>query len=437
MRDETHQGGYPCEYCVRMNKTCQQQEPAQPAVKFIAFTQSSPTAQLSTHVGQPSDIIYLDHFASFIRRCQFTRGFASISTDLAPLIQASPSLRDLAVAIGALDASRRGSVSSFRGRESPRCIAFRSHGRSLRALGARLATADAAHGEDVLWSTFFLGLFELISETSGDGWAKHMLYGTSKMLQLAGPAEQSSSLRRQLFEAFRLLEASRAILYGEDTFLSQGEWLRFQRVQAITRNHLCDPVERILTLMIQTSSFSKRFFGTIESVPEPLRSIDPSIDALAHEGMELQQAIFSWHDEIIPYTDRADAYTQLALTYYHSLLLFLARNYTYYACWHHKTLPSLTRAEIDAHTTAIIDLSQNIVVASDIPGVTLMFPLRMGGAHAVEAQQRTNVLRILGQVYQKGFVVSDRITVDLRELWEFQELQSGELRDGASAGSIE
>jgi hypothetical protein len=144
-----------------MNKTCQQQEPAQPAIKFITFTRSCPTAQLSMNVDRPRNITYLDHFASFIRRCQFTREFASVSTDLAPLIQASPSLRDLAVAIGALDASRRGSVSSFRGRESPGCIAFRCHGRSLRALRARLATADGAHGEDALWSTFLLGLFDV------------------------------------------------------------------------------------------------------------------------------------------------------------------------------------------------------------------------------------------------------------------------------------
>ncbi|KND91844.1 hypothetical protein TOPH_03447 [Tolypocladium ophioglossoides CBS 100239] len=436
MREETHQGGYPCEYCVRTKKTCQQQEHAQPAIKFITFTQC-PTAQLPTPMGRPSDIVYLDHFASFIRRCQFTREFASGSTDLLPLIHASPSLRDLAVAIGALDASRRGSVSSFSPRESPQCIAFRFHGRSLRALRARLATADAAHGEDVLWSTFLLGLFELISETSGDGWAKHMLYGTSKMLQLAGPAEQLSSLRRQLFGAFRLLEASRAILYGEDTFLSQDKWLHFQTGYAVAGNSFPDPMESILTLIIQISSFNKRFFATIESVPESLRPIDLSIDALAHEGMELQRTIFSWQDEVVPYLDLTDAYAQLALTYYHSLELFLARNYTYYSCWHGKTIPSLTHDEIDAHTAAIIDLSQNIIRASEIPGVTLMFPLRMSGAHAAGAQQRSRVLGILGQVYQKGFVVSNRMTVDVRELWEYQELQSGELRVVAAGGESE
>lgn len=177
------------------------------------------------------------------------------------------------------------------------------------------------------------------------------------------------------------------------------------------------------------------FFGTVGSVPEPQRSIDPAIDTLAQEGMELQQTIFSWHDEVVPYLDQTDAYTQLALTYYHSLQLFLARDYTYYSCWHGKTIPSLTQAEIDAHTAAIIDLSHNIMVSSDIPGVSLMFPLRMAGAHAVEAQQRSNVMSILGQVYQKGFVVSDRIAVDLRELWEVQGFQSGELGVAAFAGA--
>uniref|UniRef100_A0A0D2XJ62 Uncharacterized protein n=1 Tax=Fusarium oxysporum (strain Fo5176) TaxID=660025 RepID=A0A0D2XJ62_FUSOF len=57
-------------------------------------------------------------------------------------------------------------------------------------------------------------------EVSGGQWAKHMLYGTSRIFQLSGAGSRSDYLGSQSFETFRLLEGNRAILYGEDTVLS-------------------------------------------------------------------------------------------------------------------------------------------------------------------------------------------------------------------------
>ena len=84
-----------------------------------------------------------------------------------------------------------------------------------------------------------------------------MLYGTSKMLQLAGPSDCMSSAKRTFYDLFRVLEASRALLYNEDTILSQDSWLGLQR--SISSNATrWDPMEEIITLMIETSAFSLR-----------------------------------------------------------------------------------------------------------------------------------------------------------------------------------
>lgn len=84
-----------------------------------------------------------------------------------------------------------------------------------------------------------------------------MLYGTSKMLQLAGPTDCMSSARRIFYDLFRVLEASRALLYNEETILSEECWLGLQKSLSSSVNGW-DPMEEIITLMIETSAFSLR-----------------------------------------------------------------------------------------------------------------------------------------------------------------------------------
>lgn len=85
-----------------------------------------------------------------------------------------------------------------------------------------------------------------------------MVFGTSVILQMLGPTHEFSSRQQKLFDAFRLLETNRAILYGEPTFLSQGVWSEYQQSVALKKNNSSDPMETILALMMQVSSFSQR-----------------------------------------------------------------------------------------------------------------------------------------------------------------------------------
>ncbi|ENH67932.1 hypothetical protein FOC1_g10005359 [Fusarium oxysporum f. sp. cubense race 1] len=89
-------------------------------------------------------------------------------------------------------------------------------------------------------------------EVSGGQWAKHMLYGTSRIFQLSGAGSRSDYLGYQSFETYRLLEGNRAILYGEDTVLSDYSCMdQYDMVKS-------SPLDEILTFIIKISSFSKR-----------------------------------------------------------------------------------------------------------------------------------------------------------------------------------
>ncbi|PTB37977.1 hypothetical protein M441DRAFT_147301 [Trichoderma asperellum CBS 433.97] len=339
----------------------------------------------------------------------------------------SPALRDLGIAIGALDASRRASTRTSLEQERPQCVAYRSYSRSLQSLQLQLQTKDAATSQDVAWSTFLLGLFELMAEPSGDGWAKHMFYGTSKVLQLAGPDAHQSTLQERLVNAFRVLEANRVILYGDITFLSEARW----RLKNRTRSEqvkIPDPMMEITELMFQTSRFSKQLFDTIEGIPAEKRSHNSAVKALAREGTTLDHRITIWNNGSLLQSAAADPFTQISFAYYYALQLFHCRNFTYYSCWETGTVPELSLHESNAYVAAIISICEKSTQDSNIPGVILLFPLRMAGAHA-EVGRRNKILKILQQIYNSGFVVAEKITIDLCDFWTYKDLEiSTEIR---------
>ncbi|KAL7920746.1 fungal-specific transcription factor domain-containing protein [Trichoderma austrokoningii] len=381
------QGGFPC------NRICSPQAVAASTSfgrQFVAYApreQRAATAiTLPIQVQSHDSDIYLNSFTELLHRCQFTKDFIHIGRDLLPLMHTSPALRDLGIAIGALDASRRASTRTSLDHEWPQCVAYRSYGCSLQSLQLQLQTKYACLSQDVPWSTFLLGLFELMVEPSGDGWVKHMLYGTSKVLQLAGPDAQQSTLQKKLFNAFQVLEANRAILYGDDTFLSQGKW-SLNKETKTKQAIFPDPMAKMIGLMIQTSNFSKRLFEIIEDIPTEERSNSFAVKALAREGTALDHKITIWNNSSLLQSAVADPFTQISLAYYYALRLFHCRDFPYYSYWETKTIPALSRVETNAYVTAIVDICERIIQASNIPGILVLFPLRMAGAHVEFGQK--------------------------------------------------
>lgn len=122
-------------------------------------------------VQRHQDAIYMDHFDLMMRKCQITRSFTDVMSELLPMMLPSSSLRDIALAIGALKASRVGSVCSFEVRSSPGYTAFRLYGRAVRSLQNQLGRECPKPGDDTLWVTFLLGLFEVLGH--------HQQYGAA------------------------------------------------------------------------------------------------------------------------------------------------------------------------------------------------------------------------------------------------------------------
>ncbi|OQD69739.1 hypothetical protein PENPOL_c002G04523 [Penicillium polonicum] len=434
------EGGFPCVHCIRQNATCvAQQHSGHGMTKFVnknqqddfcARHQSSSQNGMSIPTRQtpgphPLDFIrkddgtrLLDYFASFIQHNMFTTSFAAIVSDLLPLISTSPVLYHAVIAVGTLDANRHTGGRALQGGKSPYVDSMTSYHKSMGILRSSLGNRDVMQKDDILWATFFLGLFELLSDESGEGWVKHMLYGTSKMLQLAGPTDCMSSARRIFYDLFRVLEASRALIYNEETILSQECWLGLQKSLSSSAIRW-DAIEEIITLMIETSAFSLRAGSIIEMIPEAERFTDPSVALIAAAGLDVQETIYNWHTKALLQLvqDGPNPYSNLALLYYHALLIFLSGNYDYFPYWDNIAAPVLSHAEISEHLTTMVYLSSEVLWHSKIPGVMLLFPLSVAGARARNVDQRSEILNLLNQIFCKGFVVANRIRDNLLKRW--------------------
>lgn len=165
-----------------------------------------------------------------------------------------------------------------------------------------------------------------------------------------------------------------------------------------------------------------RLFEIIEGIPTEKRSKSSAVKALAREGTALDHRITIWNNGSLLQSAVVDPFIRISFAYYYALQLFHCRNFTYYSCWEAGTIPQLSPFETNAYVAAIIDICEKTIEGSNIPGAILLFPLRMAGAH-VEHGQRSKILNFLQQIYNSGFVVAEKIKVDLCDFWTFKELE--------------
>jgi hypothetical protein len=145
------------------------------------------------------------------------------------------------------------------------------------------------------------------------------------------------------------------------------------------------------------------------------------LDALALEGLEIKESLLNWEGSHLERSP-VEPFTQLAVIVYHALLLYHCMNFTFYSCWMTRTIPEHNQGEVDKHVATILDLSPRLLSDTYIPAVLLLFPLRMAGTHVLERRAQEKVLSTIRKIRQKGFIVSDRIEVDLQEFWQIREI---------------
>ena len=95
-------------------------------------------------------------------------------------------------------------------------------------------------------------------DKTGEGWMKHIFYGTSKILQLRGPKACLTGPGRSFYLTVRVFEVCRSLIYSEPTFLSQPKWRSLMiEMRKQDLNGTLHPKEHLFDLMIRCSSLSQ------------------------------------------------------------------------------------------------------------------------------------------------------------------------------------
>jgi len=171
-------GGFPCAYCNRVGKTCIAPR-TQPHNQDLIFVHLGDPSQVYPSKGKPRTpvsvalavppVISLDlhtklskHFFSvFIQTNDFT-GAKSLNLNLIEhLWQTNSGLREAIVAVAALDASRRSQTLSYGEKGVVATTALKAYKKALVSLQTDLDCQMILSSDACLWSTFFLGIFEV------------------------------------------------------------------------------------------------------------------------------------------------------------------------------------------------------------------------------------------------------------------------------------
>jgi hypothetical protein len=104
-----------------------------------------------------------------------------------------------------------------------------------------------------------------------------------------------------------------------------------------------------------------------------------------------------------------------------AIALYHCRNFSYFPCFTDLKTPTLTEDESSSLITTILDETERILEKSMVPGILLLFPLRVAGVSARMTSHKARIGKALRSVYTRGFAVSEWVLTDLQEVWDWQE----------------
>jgi len=422
-------GGCPCSNCTRRGSDCTWAPISTAAIEvgrgFHSTTKGQELVKLAAGaVVLPKTPSLNDQtryiasfFETFLQRNSFTGKPPCL--DVQSQLHSCSVLQHTVLAVGALHDCTTGSQRRIQGTAH----ALRSYKDAIGSLKSQLAQATTENWPAILWCTFFLGIFELMLDHTGDGWIKHIYHGTSQILASRGPkAFRSGAGRRFLLEA-RTFEVARAIIFSERTFLATPPWLKLMD-HLWTRNYAKEwsPKESLLSIMTMCSDLCIRATEFAYSFRDSLPTTEDTqrLQSLAEEGSHLRSSLLRWEHSAITWTTPSaeDEPMTIAWTFYAATSIYLSGAFDYNPIWEiqHIATPILPRPIIERHVTRILDLTEFACKHTNLTGLVFLFPLRVAGARASTTADRRRITELLVEI-KRTFNAASAFIAELGEYW--------------------
>lgn len=271
-------------------------------------------------------------------------------------------------------------------------------------------------------------------DNTGTNWLAHFLHGTSTILRVQGPTVLAlqgteNEQRQAFFFSTRIFEIARALIYTEPTFLAAPEWTAAIATYWVRNVDAWTPKEALFDILPQFVDLGIRalhFASHAQNIPHQEQHDLATL--LAEEGLTLQYVLLHWQADsgswMPPSTDWDVLHTEMciAYVYYHTISIYLDGIFSYHAPFTSESAPLspiLDRAVTDTHVEQILKLSLELL-DQGIAGILLFFPLRVAGARARDYATRSEILRLLQMIAQRGFTVAQSFVEDLDDLWTQQ-----------------
>ncbi|KAK3897059.1 hypothetical protein C8A05DRAFT_20098 [Staphylotrichum tortipilum] len=447
-------GDSPCTACVKRNYPCQYgfvmlQERTilvdrgkHSTMNTCSVVRQSfvPDTRVAKPLNADPTVFCLSCYDVFLQKNKFT-GLASPRNDIADLVKRGDPesyLRDAVLCLGAMQASTLAAASRS---NRIRRFGLESYAKSIS--GLRHALVNMVDDEEsrarILWTTLLLGLFELMNDSTGDGWLQHLIHGTSQALIASGPSTCISGPCMRFFTESKIFEACRAVVFNQPTFLVKEKWMALSaslRVSSLVGSQkaldaLLDIVALCASLRVKAANLIHAFqfsgpFGRVEHA-----------QAISHEGFELRGQLHAWasahhtsnvfRHPTISQASSASSNTErdhetqlLAETFFSATSIYLSGVFDYEIChWQSLQLPvpTLSEDEIQQHVASILGLSQQLASTS-ISSLLLLFPLRVASARVRQTSQKQKIMNLFGNV-GSSFPVAGAFIAEIENLWDY------------------
>ncbi|KAK7911587.1 hypothetical protein PG985_014068 [Apiospora marii] len=383
---------------------------------------------------------YFYYFDVFVRKNVFAPNTPAYNVDIQRLLGTGPEeiLHHAVVALGALQASRAGTYSQA-DRKKHELAGLEAYSTSLRALRYTMANSPAPPRLVVFWTTLLLGIFELMNGETGDGWLMHMVHGTANALQASGPSVCRAGLGLSFFLQARIFEASRALLLGERTFLSNPEWgLLTGGAQTNDGSFENSCLEDILDIIVQCSKLRSQVVQMLER-DGPLHASQSPSDApdLAAEGFRLRLLLELWRARYpcVPPLDSPHPYkpaklglsleSLLSNVFFAAISIYLSGIFDYEMLYWQRwdiQVPTITEIEVQGHLGLILSLTSVALHETSLSPLLFLFPLRIAGARCCEKWQM-NCVQVLLTCISRDYAVAGFFRAELNGIWRLKNLE--------------
>ncbi|OHW91978.1 C6 finger domain-containing protein [Colletotrichum incanum] len=368
---------------------------------------------------------YLFCFDLFVRRNSFTGREPFFLSDVQNLVKRSGGMQqnprhyllNAMLALGAMQTKPLGTLET----QKRLRFAMEFYSQSLAELREAVSNFSSSQRDSILWTTLFLGLFELMQDASGQKWLQHMVFGTSQALLASGPATCTSGTMQTFFIQARIFEVCRSIIFNQASFLAAPEWINLtdslSKTNVVTARHSLDELLKLVVLCSTLRARTAEFIQSISAYSDP-ESLFPEALSLATEGFDLREALECWKFSAVLPPERHEE-MMLSTIYYSATSIYLSGNYDY-DLNHWQTIgvgvPTLNLAEIAKHFDNIILTVEKALKTTSLSPLLFLFPLRVAGARAKQKWQQDIVTELLQEVREQ-FIVADAMLTELGQLW--------------------